>query len=423
MKSSFFKKIGLAFLILFGAMCFTAHAQINSEHFIYIQAKNKQPFYAILNNKLYSSSNIGYLIIPKLQSGTYDLKIGFPKQIETERDYMCVINDEDLGYSLQKKDNGDWGLLDLQSQTFLTAATSAATNTATQNQLPSEAPAATTTAQNNNQTADNTSATQSSSFGNMLSDVANDSTLKVQPVIQKKQPAPAVAISTDNSDNSATTVAPQPTNNYVTDNIQNTNSPVDETYGIIKTNETRIDDGQQMTFVLFNSHTTDTVQILIPMKALVQPTTLPSDTNAVQNKNYQTKNTLPLFDNDGDIPNNNVSSSNAASIASANTGTQSASALCENPLTDKEMIKLQKKIISKTTDDEMLSVVDKAIKGKCIATEQVRLLGTSFLSDAGRFALYQDVYGNVSDKENYASLQNQLLDSYFKKRFTDMLNQ
>jgi hypothetical protein len=71
----------------------------------------------------------------------------------------------------------------------------------------------------------------------------------------------------------------------------------------------------------------------------------------------------------------------------------------------------------------MLSLVDKTVKGKCVTTEQVRQLGASFTSDAGRFALYQDVYGNVADKGNYASLQNQLLDGYFKKRFTDMLNQ
>lgn len=403
MKSSLFKKTGLAFLLLFSALSFAARAQMNAEHFIYIQAKNKQPFYVIMDNTLYSSSTIGYLIIPKLKSGTYNLKIGFPKQMENEQNYICVINNEDLGYSLQQNDSGDWGLLDLQSQTFLatTSGADVAANAA-QNPPPAETPAA--PAQNNNSASGNTPTAAAATFGDMLSSVADDSTLKEQPISRRQQQrAPA--------DDNAIAVAPEQTNNFAAGNSQNTNSSVEETYGIIKTNENNTGNGQQMTFVLFNSRSTDTVQILIPVKTPQQPVA-PRDTNAVQsNTNVQPANTLPLFGNDG-----NVSSS-------ANAGVQSVLAQCDNPLTDKEMLKLQKKIIGKTTDDEMLSVVDKTISGKCITTEQVRQLGTSFLSDAGRFALYQDAYGNVADKNNYPSLQNQLLDTYFKKRFTDMLNQ
>jgi hypothetical protein len=414
MKSSFLKKIVLAFLVLFGAVGFTAHAQVSSEHFIYIQAKDKQPFYVILNNAVYSSSSIGYLVIPKLQSGSYDFKIGFPKQMESEREYTCVINDEDLGFSLQKKEDGSWGLLDLQSKTFLTVTTSAtnAATTITQNSQPAEIPATTTTVQNNTAPIDTTPATQSfPSFGDMLSNVANDSTLN-EPVATQQTKA-AAATQTANNNVAAT---PEPVNNNVAANNaqSNINSSVEETYGIIKIGENLTNDGQQMTFVLFNSRTTDTVQILIPEQTPPPPPAAPPVTTVVQS-NPEPKNTLPLFSDDNSTPVNNA--------APVNADAQSVLAQCDNPLTDKEMLKLQKKIISKRTDDEMLSLVDKTVKGKCVTTEQVRQLGASFTSDAGRFALYQDVYGNVADKGNYASLQNQLLDGYFKKRFTDMLNQ
>ena len=35
-------------------------------HFVYLQTDNKQPFYVRINEKLYSSSASGYVVIPKL---------------------------------------------------------------------------------------------------------------------------------------------------------------------------------------------------------------------------------------------------------------------------------------------------------------------------------------------------------------------
>ncbi|MDQ2862940.1 MAG: hypothetical protein M3R50_04675, partial [Bacteroidota bacterium] len=64
-------------VIFLCTVAFAASAQ--QDHFIYLQTENTQPFYVKVNNKLISSSAMGYVIIPKLNDGDYTLHIGFPK--------------------------------------------------------------------------------------------------------------------------------------------------------------------------------------------------------------------------------------------------------------------------------------------------------------------------------------------------------
>ena len=225
-----------------------------------------------------------------------------------------------------------------------------------------------------------------------------------------------------------------------------------------------------MTFVLFNSRSTDTVQIEIPRTvAVVKNDSLPPEelpqTVANPPANRKKTESVSLFKNNADgetvfadeepaatMPKRKrnrttETSDNTASAANTNAGAANDNTVnnpfyngaaadnssaqnnndfsqappCDNPLSDKDLDKTKKKMIGKSDDDEMLSVADKAIKGKCVTTQQVKQLGSLFLSDAGRFAVYQDAYPYVSDKDNYASLQNQLFDAYFKNRFLDML--
>ena len=42
-------------------------ALLQQQFFVYFQADDHQPFYAKINNKIYSSSENGYMIIPKLE--------------------------------------------------------------------------------------------------------------------------------------------------------------------------------------------------------------------------------------------------------------------------------------------------------------------------------------------------------------------
>src|SRR5882757_6295280 len=84
----------------------SAHAQQN--HFKYIQADNRQPFYIKLDKKILSSSASGYLIIPKLQEGNYTLTIGFPKNEWPEQNVTCSVNKKDAGYLLKNFGDKGW---------------------------------------------------------------------------------------------------------------------------------------------------------------------------------------------------------------------------------------------------------------------------------------------------------------------------
>lgn len=92
---------------------FSSTAQIN--HFIYFQTENKQPFYVKFNKKIISSSASGYLIIPKLQPGSYDLIIGFPKNEWAEQHFTGTVKNEDAGYLVKNFGEKGWGLFNLQT--------------------------------------------------------------------------------------------------------------------------------------------------------------------------------------------------------------------------------------------------------------------------------------------------------------------
>ena len=92
---------------------YSSIAQIN--HFIYLQTENKQPFYVKFNKKIISSSVSGYLIIPKLQPGSYDLIIGFPKNEWAEQHFTGSVKNDDVGYLVKNFGEKGWGLFNLQT--------------------------------------------------------------------------------------------------------------------------------------------------------------------------------------------------------------------------------------------------------------------------------------------------------------------
>ena len=114
------------FVSILICLSFTGHAQQN--HFIYIQADNKQPFYIRMDKKLLSSSVSGYLIVPKLPDGSYDLSIGFPKNEWPEQKVTCNIDNKDVGYLLKNFGEKGWGLFNLQTMDLVMADTKPVTD-------------------------------------------------------------------------------------------------------------------------------------------------------------------------------------------------------------------------------------------------------------------------------------------------------
>ena len=90
-------------------------------------------------------------------------------------------------------------------------------------------------------------------------------------------------------------------------------------------------------------------------------------------------------------------------------------------LEDKDLEKLKKKMVSSNTDDKMIQTAKKYIEDKCVTTDQVKSLGLLFLTDDGRYNFFDALYKNVYDISAFSSLQSQLIDPYYKKRFQAML--
>jgi hypothetical protein len=86
-------------------------------HFLYIQSENREVFTVSLNSKSYNSSTTGYVIIPRLTSGAYDLTVKFPKNNIPDSKFNVVIERKDVGYSL-KSTNSTAAITNIQ--TFVT---------------------------------------------------------------------------------------------------------------------------------------------------------------------------------------------------------------------------------------------------------------------------------------------------------------
>ncbi len=89
-------------------------AKAQRPYFVYIQTESGEPFFVQLSKKNQSSSAVGHLILSGLVNGTYDISLGFPGQNATHQ-YSLIIEGMDKGYLVKKFENGEWGLVDLQT--------------------------------------------------------------------------------------------------------------------------------------------------------------------------------------------------------------------------------------------------------------------------------------------------------------------
>ena len=85
-------------------------------YFIYLQSDNYSPFYVKMNDRIYSSTNSGYLILSNLLDSVYTFSIGFPSS-QSEAKFTVKLSSKDKGF-LIKNFNSGLGLFDLQNLTI-----------------------------------------------------------------------------------------------------------------------------------------------------------------------------------------------------------------------------------------------------------------------------------------------------------------
>src|SRR4030095_6164234 len=106
------KRFAYCIAILF----WSVNLMAQQEYFIFIQADNRQPFYAIVNNQTHSSSQGGNLIISRLKDTTYQVTIGFPGNKYPEQVFPVAMNKKDKGFQLRLVSASEWTLFNWQSQ-------------------------------------------------------------------------------------------------------------------------------------------------------------------------------------------------------------------------------------------------------------------------------------------------------------------
>jgi len=436
-----FRTVFFATLFLTGVGLLQVHAQQN--HFVYLQSDDKQPFTAVINGKTFKASSIGYVIIPKLTDGRYPLVISFPNKKFPDQQFGFDVNKTDIGFALKNYGAKGWGLFNLQSLE-ITMAGEEAKNVAKAN-----------------------------GFGDMLSNAVNDTSLNVPPPV--KEPAKEATVVKDVASDAPPAIAEQvaiitvPKTETVAENIpvsiapaaatkkKGTKAPVTDNIAVQKIAEQTTDEGINMVFVEKSATGKDTVTIVLPKPKETQPkntdsaivekavTNLVSADTGKLNPVMQKAEEINMPDTvAGSQLNNPFFNSKeeavAAKISTMDTATTTVESKveqnnpvaaepaitvakhdCKTMLADNDFEKLRKKLFSTTGNDKMIQVAQKYMEDKCVTAAQVKTLSGNFLSDEARFDFFSAAYPHVSDTAEFSSLQSQLIDPLYKKRFQAML--
>ncbi len=419
-------KYGLFFISLF----FSLNLKAQQNHFIYIQTDNNQPFYLKLDKNVHSSTASGYMIIPKLKTGSYALVIGFPKNEWPEQKVSCSINDKDLGYLFKNFGDKGWGLFNLQSLTVLMAEDNEK-NTAVAVSFKSDA------------------------FSNMLSIVVNDSTIKQNEPAKEETKKPFVEVV--NVEEPPVTVKPakdkpveikKPVEDVVKvaerpisikpekDKVVKIQKPamVADQALISKKLTKKTTDGIEMVYIDADDGNQDTVNIFIPVDKEIAETSSNSATT-IKTKDTARKKTVsvsvPIEEKKKDSkfleiefpnPNSTVKETKADTLVQQSIPKSPVIISdCKSFATNDDFLKLRKKMAAVDIPEDMISIAKKIFKSKCFTAEQVKNLSVLFLKDSVKYDFFDAVYPFVSDPQNFETLESQLADSYYIKRFKVMI--
>lgn len=375
-------------LLLIFLIC-GANLYSQQSNYLYIEAEKGQLFYVKVNDKVYSSSPGGYLILSGLREDSYPLSIGFPKNAFPEQRFTIALNKNDRGYQLKNLGEKGWGLFDLQSMELL--------------------------ASNNGQTTDDAGQVKKTdAFSTLLSKVVNDPAVLVEnkkpaappPVAKPAETTPATAPP-------ATIVTPAIAAPPVTITTPPATSTATKVNAPVKLSERQTADSYEAVYV---DDTKDTIRITYPIDKSIMtapPATPLSDaTETVKEKEGSNKTsdepaaTVPATDN---------------AIVTEKPVLKISNSDCLNFATDQDVDKLRVKILTQGDIDSKLSAAKKYFRTKCFTVKQVKALAELFTQDENKYQLFDIAYPFISDTENFHQLENNLENDYYKNRFRAMI--
>src|SRR5678815_5384621 len=141
----------------------SASLKAQKVYFIYLQTDNQQPFYARMGEKVYNSTPSGYLILSNLRDSNYSVNIGIQGSQVPDQPYTLTVNKKDQGFLIKNFGDKGWGLFNLTTMaTIMPVAKSV-----------------------NGVQSVKTEKREDNEFTNLLAKVADDSTIKEKPIIEK----------------------------------------------------------------------------------------------------------------------------------------------------------------------------------------------------------------------------------------------
>jgi len=391
---------------------FITQATAQQNHFIYIQTENKQAFYVRLGDRLLSSSSVGYIVIPKLQNGNYDLNIGFPKNEWPQQKISVTVNNEDAGFVLKNFDAKGWGLFNMQTLTII---------------MSSAGPV----------NKDKDTVTQTDGFADVLADVVSTPSIKQKPV--KKEP--------DQVKEMPVTKKVVPEDKQVVFKEDKPAAPV--MTPALKLSSTLDNNGRSMLYIDTYENKTDTIRIFIPYDDAVGKAPKTDDGKATakntkdQSASVKKEDPIPAKEIkdqprekekkliDIELPNPNSKPDSLTTkppvdkqqveVTAGSTPALMINSDCKANASDDDFLKLRKKMAAQKTDENMIVMAKKGFVSKCYTTEQISNLSSLFLKDEGRYNFFDAAYPHVSDTQNFGILMSKLSDEYYINRFKAMI--
>ncbi len=401
----------LLFLCCFVIATGSVKAQLN--HYIYLQTDSHQVFYIKYNNRIYSSTTSGYIILAQLKEGPVSFQLGFPKSNLPEQKFECTIATNDKGYLIKNFNDKGWGLFDLQTSDIIYAKG----NEAITPVVP----------ENNN-----TAPSSNDPFANMLSKVTQDSTVKnvtvqkiEKPVVvdtPKTAPPPVVVSQPVTVKKDSVQAAPVPPPTVTPDSQVEWSAPQKSVIRKIKAYEST--EGKDLVFEVMNEKgMLDTVRLFIakekeiivpePEKKESSETLLMKDTMPVQKAEIKAPVTPEVKQEPVTITEKPVEIKREPAIV--------PNSNCKAEASEDDFIKLRRKMASQSKDQSMVAEAVKVFKNKCFSTLQIRSLSALFISDEWRYRFYDAAMPFVTDFTNFKKLEDTISDDYYKKRFLALL--
>lgn len=390
----FYSTLSLIILLLTGAWA-------QRGNFVYIQAEDQKPFYVKIDKKYLSSSATGYMIIPRLNAGQYNLILGSQKNNWAEQQFNVIINNDDRGFLLKSAGNTNMLLLDLKNEQLLKS---------------SLVEVAADTYEYTERTDD---------FAKTLAAVVNDPSI-ARVRVEKKEA-------------DSTTAKPA----AVIAEVNVSKSVVNQ---IIKLDADSAAEGVNIRYVDKVNSNTDTVNVLIPLTMQLSKQTpvvenlvpKPAVRNTVKSNadsrfidmELQNPNAKPDSTNAGDFVITERkqrlaelnSTKGDTSSKTVNAPLKMINSDCKSIATQSGFTNLRKKMVAASNEEGMTKIAIKAFTNTCFTTEQIKNLGGIYLKEEERYKFYVAAYPHVSDSYNFSSLEDQLTDNYYQSRFKAMVS-